>query len=332
MVVLLVVFGILVIVAVRSAAQRAVDPGRYVQAHGLAGDAMTWRLVSNHLERSAWYRRTGAWLAFAIVVVLSVLRLRTTPIPPLPEVLAGSLIGMALAESYRLRDLPEGERMASMDPRSVYDYRSRAAHAEPAFWACVLVVAGVIAAGLTHRHHVRGTGLIIASMLLGAAAFVFERVLSERIVQRGRPLLAEVLTRADDHLRATALESLRLATNGFLICAVLTVGVTAAPVLLPTEVRAQGETLVRIYDAKEIRQSPIGIEWTDRSEHVHVITFASLGAAGGETIRHGMQGRWAFVWWVVAVVLSVWAWGCWRQASRAAYDRSVRPLRRVVVA
>lgn len=333
-VVLAVVLVAVVLLVVRAAGRGSADAERYVVVHGLSGDALTRRLVSNHLERNVWFRRTGAWVAFLVVVLLSLLRLRTSmSIPPLPEVLAGSLIGMALAESYRLRDLPAGERLVSMEPRSVLDYRSKVAHAEPAFWTCVLIVAGVLGAALTHRHQVRGTGLIVAATVLGAASFVFERLLSNRIVQRGRPLLGDDLTIADDHLRASALESLRLATNGLVLCLVVAIGVAAMPALLPTEVQVRrGDVVARIYDAKAIRQTPTSIEWTDRGDHVHVIPYDTLAERGDLVVRHNTQGRWAALWWIVALVLSVWAWGCWRQASRVAYDRSVRPLRNAITA
>jgi hypothetical protein len=324
-VLLLVVVALTLALALRNAgAAHHVDAHTYAAIHGLSTDADATRLIDNHLQRNAWYRRTGAWTAFLVVTAVSIARQSkgaTFPLLPLPQILAGSLIGMALSEAYRLRDLAPADRVASLHVRTIDDYRPRAATWETAGLTVALLGAGAATAVLLSRRDLSGTSLVYLFIAFGAAASVFERILSAKIVVRSQPAHDESLRRVDDHLRATALESLRIATNGFLLCMILGVGAIGARAVTPLTITHNDET-VRIYDAKQWQISLDGVEWTDSSDYTRVRRFAD-GAVGPSRVDDG-NGR-KLLLGVVGLVLFAWAFGCWRAASRIAGDPLVRP-------
>ena len=324
LVLVLIVVALALTRAVRNTGALQVDTHRYAAIHGLSTDADAIRLIDNHLARNAWYRRTGAWSAFLVVTAVSIARQSkgaTFPLLPLPQILAGSLIGMALSEAYRLRDLPAEDRVASLHVRTIGDYRPRSATLETAGLTLALLGVGTIAIVLLARRDLSGTDLVYLFVALGVAAFVFERTLSAKIVVRSQPAHNESLRRVDDHLRATALESLRIATNGFLLCMILGVGMIGSRAVTPLTITHNEET-VRVYDAKQYQVTTEGVEWTDSTDHTHVRRFADESF---RTHRVDNGGGRKLLLGVVGLFLFAWAFGCWRAASRIAGDPLVRP-------
>lgn len=313
---------LLLVLTVQSRSSFELDAEQYAGLHRLRVDRDILRLIDNHLERNRWYRKTGAWLGFLAATAYAAAQPGPSRFPafPLPQILAGSLVGMACAEAYRIRDLPTRYRSADVAPRSVFDYRTQRAHytLDVVLVAVVFAGIGAIVAGC------RGGAELAPDVLpyvgLALAAVGFEHFLARRIVWRGQPAGDDDLVAADDHVRATALESIRLSALGFVLCMLVLIGAGFANASGAIGYRDSAGMVSRVPEFAESSAIRNGVvEWEARD--------GTVQRRAGVAIDYGHSRLpWSTIAGIAAIPVFLAAFGCWSRASRAAFDKRVAPL------
>ncbi len=322
-------------------ASRRPDPERYLAVHGLPPSAAGHLLADRVLWRTRWFRILGAWCGFFACVAWRLWRGSGGLIAGLPELtcaLAGSLVGVAVAETRRPRR-GDGTRVASLVPRELADYADARQQGGRVVLVGVVAALAVLTAVADSRPLPRLAALALALAGLGCEALT--RLLQRRVVERTQPPAPAEVLAVDDALRASGVRALHHAAAGLLWCAVLggvvLVGmgadrrIVSGDTVVATIEPSRSFGAVSDYRVQAGRDTiTVTLDRGMPSERLLVHPMVERGA--GFDVEWGPgPGQWAALGWSLVAVFALGAAvGQWRMVRRSAFDDRVRPTVRAV--
>lgn len=295
-------------------------PERFAAANGLTLDDETRAVVAAALRRTARGRLLGSAIGLLIAIGLAALGgTRVNFTGGLAAILAGTLIGIALAQFTRSRDT-RAVRVASLETRDADDYRPPRAKATIGITLGVLVAyaATLLTAGASGRMLL----FVIVVPALAVAAVVLGVWLQRRIVEHAREPLHAEQARVDDALRASAVRAVHHATIGLILCGTAFLGVTGTS-WVTTQVMVGNRVAFEIHGGTDLATTSdrIGsadatndrIWWTDFDGARH--SRRVPGLTGYQQISDGPFP--ASIGALLALVTGIGALLEWRAAARA---------------
>ena len=195
------------------------DSDRFLRSRHLPITAATRELAKRFLDRDAWFRRFGAWVALFLVIGWY----RTAGIhqnDPVAQigfalVLAGSSLGVVWA-ARRPRRQRGTERSASIRPRAVDDFLPPWARRRELELATFAVAIAAIAAGFARQRDMTIRMAICAAFAITVPLAI--RRLQRRVLELAQPAAASDLVLVDDAHRASTVQALHHAGIGLLCC------------------------------------------------------------------------------------------------------------------